>query len=138
MTAAPSLEALKDGHPQRGIAPENARSEEIEEIDDPQRAYFCAACSHPITREAHVLEVGGKRDHVQMNPHGHVFHFRTFQRAPGAKVVGPGETDWSWFSGTAWHFASCGRCGAHLGWAFSGQGSLFFGLIVQKLVFGED
>jgi hypothetical protein len=131
--------ALENEIPPDAVGPQGAVVNDSEFKDGKANpgAYHCARCRSHITDEGQRIEVGGKSDHVQMNPHGLVFHFRTFGDAKGAQPVGEGERDWSWFAGTAWRLALCGQCRAHLGWSFSGQGGDFFGLVLDRLIFDE-
>ena len=109
-----------------------AQAAAAREAERPERALRCARCGYPITRESERSEVEGRHEHTRFNPAGVVFHFGIFSRAPGAHVEGPPTQEATWFAGCAWSYATCGGCGAHLGWHFSGQAD-FFALVLVRL-----
>jgi hypothetical protein len=80
------------------------------------------------------MEVRGQHEHVCVNPSGIPFHIGCFRSAPGCQALGVPESYWSWFDGYGWQVATCGGCAHHLGWAFSGEGGGFYGLIVARLL----
>ena len=99
---------------------------------------LCAACGAPISARAWALAVDGAHEHRFMNPHGYQFHLGCFARAPGCALAGQPEAAYTWFPGWGWQIAACGACRVHLGWAFSGPGPTFFGLILDRLRSGEE
>ncbi len=96
------------------------------------RPLRCALCAHVVTSELDAIEVGGSHVHTRLNPLGVLFRFGCFAAAPGARVDGEPSSEHVWFAGCRWQYAHCGKCGAHLGWAFSGEAS-FFGLVLDRL-----
>jgi ribosomal protein S27E len=97
-----------------------------------ERAITCKACGHAITTHSARTSVHGAHEHRRVNPSGVDFHVGCFSIAPGCDVEGTPTTFWTWFPGYAWQLATCGNCGDHLGWAFTGEGT-FFGLILPRL-----
>jgi hypothetical protein len=98
----------------------------------------CRHCGHPITRPEEALAVDGTQRHTFANPHGIVFEIGCFRSAPGCAHAGAASDEFTWFSGYRWRVAACGQCLLHLGWRFeAGQGDLFHGLILDRLVFPE-
>lgn len=98
-----------------------------------ERAIRCAACGEAVTSERARVEVHGAHEHRRVNPSGADFHVGCFSEAPGCVPSGPATRFWTWFPGYAWRLASCRACGAHLGWAFDGDGGAFWGLILTRL-----
>ncbi|GAK58770.1 hypothetical protein U27_05745 [Candidatus Vecturithrix granuli] len=108
--------------------------------DEPERRRFlyCTACHAPITRQTDRISINEQHEHVFANPHGYIYHIGCFAQAQGCVRAGE-ETDFfSWFPGYAWQIALCGRCLAFLGWAFHSSQSQFWGLILDKLIAGEE
>ncbi|MFH1464731.1 MAG: cereblon family protein [Pseudomonadota bacterium] len=99
---------------------------------------LCAACGAAVSARAWALSVEGAHEHRFMNPHGYQFHIGCFRRAPGCALTGTQEAAYSWFTGRSWQIAVCGACRAHLGWAFLGEESTFYGLILDRLRPGEE
>lgn len=94
----------------------------------------CSRCGHVITRAGARVEIDGLHEYTQVNPHGAVWRFRCFARAPGCQPAGPPSSEFTWFAGHTWQIALCGRCQLHLGWAFRGPERRFHGLIADRLV----
>jgi hypothetical protein len=97
-------------------------------------AILCAACGHAVTTPGARFVHGGRRQHTQVNPHGYLFTLGTWREAPGARVVGPPSSQWSWFPGYTWQIAECAGCGGHLGWRFRSGDDAFWGLVLDRLV----
>jgi len=93
----------------------------------------CAACGHAIARAGERIEVEGKHVHTFVNPAGFEYTIRCFSDAVGCVGAGKESTFWSWFRGFAWRMAACGGCGAHVGWSFRKEGSVFWGLVVERI-----
>jgi hypothetical protein len=94
---------------------------------------LCLACGHPITSRRERIQEGGAHEHAFANPAGCLFHIGCFARAPGCLQAGQPTLEHTWFPGRAWRYALCGGCRAHLGWAFLGGQSSFYGLILDRL-----
>jgi hypothetical protein len=125
------IEALRgEGKDETPPAPESIGSFDVAD----ERAIRCATCGHPITTAAAKISVHGAHEHRRVNPAGVDFHLGCFRDAPGCAVEGVATTFWTWFPGYAWRPASCAGCLSHLGWAFGGEGSAFFGLILPRLI----
>ena len=107
---------------------------------DAERVYRCAACAHEITRGRWEMAMDGAHERAFFNPAGVVFRVLCFKEAPGVAALGPPTREFTWFRGTAWRFAVCRRCGAHLGWRYEGDGApaVFFGLIKPALTVGPE
>ena len=93
----------------------------------------CRNCRRHITDPSQAVSINGVHAHTFANPHGYVYDIGCFQSAVGCAIVPPSSTEFTWFSGYDWRLALCGGCDAHLGWFFSGPGSSFFGLILERL-----
>jgi hypothetical protein len=94
----------------------------------------CAACRTPITSSGARTTVGGSFEHLEVNPHGHVFRIGCFATAAHLVVSGPPTAFWSWFPGYTWQVEVCGRCRTHLGWLFRSADHRFHGLILERLL----
>lgn len=106
--------------------------------DEADRSLVCVRCRRPITTAADRIEVDGLHEHTQINPHGFIWSFGCFARAPGCVAVGAPSREFAWFAGHAWQIADCGGCRLHLGWLFSSPERHFHGLIVGRVVELED
>lgn len=106
-----------------------------EDTDDPKKNEFlrCTKCRHPISRKTDRIAINEQHQHVFANPHGYIYQIGCFAQAPGCVTSGEASSHFSWFPGYTWQFALCSQCLTLLGWAFRSQGSLFFGLIVDRL-----
>jgi len=94
----------------------------------------CRACGYAITSARHAVEVEGGHVHTFFNPAGILFEIGCFDQAPGCVVSGVPTSEFAWFRGMSWRYASCGACGRHLGWQFlAPAGTGFFGLILDRL-----
>jgi hypothetical protein len=100
--------------------------------DEPDRPLRCFACSHAVTTTACAIDVDGSHVHTRLNPANVVFQFGCFREVSGCVVNGTPSSEHVWFKGCLWQYAHCAKCGAHLGWAFSGALS-FFGLVLARL-----
>lgn len=97
----------------------------------------CVRCAHPITDEGARIERSGLHEHSQVNPHGFIWCFGCYSRAPGCLAKGPPSSEFSWFPGYHWQIAHCRGCDLHLGWLFTGPDDRFWGLIVERVVPGD-
>ncbi len=103
-----------------------------------EEAISCKICRFEITSREHAVEIDGQNEHTFFNPAGILFEIGCFAAAPGCADAGKPTPEFSWFPGFAWHYSFCSACGAHLGWKFqSGEGSVFWGLVLNRLVEGE-
>ncbi|HTQ47759.1 MAG TPA: cereblon family protein [Polyangiaceae bacterium] len=93
----------------------------------------CSGCGQAITRARARIEVEGKHVHTFVNPAGFEYTIRCFAEAPGCVGAGEESTFWSWFRGFAWRMAACAGCGAHVGWSFRKEESVFWGLVVDRI-----
>ncbi len=93
----------------------------------------CSGCGHALAEARTSIEVEGKHLHTFVNPAGFDYTIRCFGEAPGCAVSGEESTFWSWFRGFAWRMAVCGGCGAHVGWSFRKEASVFWGLIADRI-----
>jgi hypothetical protein len=94
----------------------------------------CAACAHVLTDDDARISVSGAHVHVFRNPSAIDYRIGCFSDAPGCRGIGDFSTVWTWFPGWAWRVAECANCGAHLGWSFSREQGLFYGLILERIV----
>ena len=98
------------------------------------RILVCVRCGRPITTTGDRIEVDGLHEHTQINPHGYIWTFACFARAPGCVPVGAPSREFAWFAGTSWQIADCGGCRLHLGWLFTAPVRRFHGLITERIV----
>jgi len=106
---------------------------ESDVVERDERPVRCRACGHPVTVAGAAEEISGHVDHSFFNPAGVLFEIRCFGEAEGCGVHGEPTTEFTWFPGHAWSYASCVSCMVHLGWYFQGRSS-FFGLIRRNLI----
>ena len=97
-----------------------------------ERPVLCRLCAHLLAFPKDAIEVGGSHVHTRLNPANVVFRFGCYARAAGCAVSGAPSAEHVWFAGCRWQFAHCGKCRAHVGWAFSGAHD-FFGLVLDRL-----
>lgn len=103
----------------------------------------CRLCNNPITVQGAAIDIGLQHQHRFTNPNGITYSIRCFNSAPGCNISGMPTTEYSWFGGYQWQYASCGHCDQHLGWYYLSshwQGNhqrSFFGLIPDRL-FEDD
>lgn len=109
-----------------------------EETGGEGRPLVCVRCRRPITTANDRIEVDGLHEHTQINPHGFIWSFGCFARAPGCVPVGVQSREFAWFAGHAWQIEDCGGCRLHLGWLFSSPERRFHGLIVGRVVEQDD
>jgi len=100
---------------------------------DKGKSLCCAHCKQRVTSASSAVEIEGMHTHRRRNPYGHQFIFQCYAGAPGCEVSGEPTSDYSWFVGYRWQYASCRQCQRHLGWFFRGENG-FFGLIRDQLV----
>ncbi len=98
------------------------------------KTLLCSTCSAVITEQRHAFSINGGHEHTFFNPAGIAFEVRCFLLAPGCLVQGKASTDFSWFDGYRWQYATCGNCLTHLGWFFIARKHSFFSLICNKLL----
>lgn len=132
-----TLRERRDGPP-GGVAGAPGTAGAPEQAATSRRELRCAACGHPITSTDARVERAGSSGHTFVNPSGIVFRISCFAAAPGAAVVGPRSTEWTWFPGYAWQVQLCRGCHAHVGWRFSSADDRFSGLIDDRLVEAPD
>jgi hypothetical protein len=87
-----------------------------------------------VTSSAERIVVGGAHEHFEVNPQGQSFRIGCFAGARNVVTLGAPDPYWTWFPGYAWQVECCARCGAHLGWLFTGAAHRFHGLILDRLV----
>ena len=95
---------------------------------------FCKRCAEPIVHVSSRVEVQGAYTHAFANPGGYFFRIGCFGSAPGCVASGVLTSNFSWFVGHMWHFASCRGCGRHLGWRYvKADDEIFFGVILDRV-----
>ena len=94
---------------------------------------ICRACRSPVTADEHRIEIEGRHVHRRTNPAGIDFEFGCFDEAFGVVALGQATEEFTWFAGHTWRYSECMYCGEHLGWLFEGDGSRFYGLILDRL-----
>lgn len=130
--------AEKEGPPPRGARGTAPVAAPVTAITAGEGGFLlCARCRRVITSTADRIEIDGLREHSQVNPHGFVWTFHCYARAPGCAPAGPPSTDFTWFPGHSWQIEQCSGCGWHLGWLFGSADRRFHGLIAGRLVEAE-
>lgn len=104
-----------------------------DEQSEPQHPVVCAQCSHPVSEKKYAIEIGSSHQHVKTNPQGQTFSIVCYTEAPGCKLTGEPQSEYSWFPGCRWQFAHCGQCHNQMGWYFSGA-SHFFAFITDNII----
>lgn len=95
---------------------------------------MCGACGGFVTSPTTRVAIDGRHRHHFMNPDGLRFEIGCFSSAPGVVGVGERSTVWTWFPGYAWQAMICRGCARHLGWAYTRERDVFFGLITDRVV----
>lgn len=117
------------------IAYETATDLETETEAQPGKEILCAVCSHPVTDMSKKIIVSNAHEHTFANPHGLVFEIGCYGEARGCIPASPPSCEFSWFPGFSWRIGVCRTCSAHLGWLFSSENDVFYGLILDRLIF---
>ena len=86
--------------------------------EEEESSVRCKSCDHDITRPSLAIE---PHEHTFRNPSGFSFHVLLYADASGALNIGEPTLEHTWFSGYAWSYANCMKCGGHLGWWFTGK-----------------
>jgi len=106
--------------------------------DGGERPLRCVRCRRIITSETDRIDIDGLHEYAQINPHGTIWTFGCFARAPGCLPVGAPSSEFTWFAGHTWQIENCRRCELHLGWLFSSPDRQFHGLIVGRVVHEDE
>ena len=114
----------------RRLQPESKNGEK----EKKEAPLICSQCSGAITTRDQAISVNGQHEHAYFNPAGIAFEIRCFRQAPGCLVQGEPTTEFSWFDGYSWQYATCSNCLAPLGWFFMSGKDSFFGLITSKVI----
>ena len=109
--------------------------EDVEPSSQTEKKICCAFCLHPVTEPENQIVMNGSFRHVFANPHGYVYEIGCFSHASGCRPSSTSSSEFSWFSGFSWQIGVCGQCASHLGWLFSSESKIFYGLIIEKLIF---
>jgi hypothetical protein len=118
----------------------DARSVKASPRDDQQpsttfdRAICCKQCGTPITWESAAMSVQQHHQHTRINPAGVIYSIWCFAQVKNVVTLGAPSCEFPWFAGHSWVVVVCGTCQTHLGWRFDAPGSLFYGLIADRLV----
>jgi hypothetical protein len=114
------------------VQPE-ARSHPPPGAGDPVNDWLCVSCSNCVASEQDRFLWNGRSEFTFRNPEGVRFDLLTFSRTLGCREAGRPTLEHTWFSGHAWSFCLCARCGMHLGWYYAGP-TTFAGLIAGRIV----
>lgn len=128
---------------QSGFQAAKARLRQADTLDDDTASdangvLYCAQCRAPISHDSDRVSRRGSHQHRCRNPNDLVFHIGCFADAGGCVSSGPSGDAWTWFPGYYWQVSWCSACGAHLGWCYRGNGDVFYGLILDRLVTGRS
>ncbi|CCK80502.1 uncharacterized protein TOL2_C23410 [Desulfobacula toluolica Tol2] len=116
-------------------SPHRVSGEESKILSQKEEIIVCAYCNHYITDPLKQIIVNGSFSHVFANPHGYVFEIGCFSHAGGCRPSSMSSDEFSWFTGFSWQICSCNYCSNHLGWMFSSKLKIFYGLILERLIF---
>ena len=109
--------------------------DDVEPSSKDEKKICCAYCLHIVTDPSSQIAVNGSFTHVFANPHGYVYEIGCFGKADGCRPASTSSSEFSWFSGFSWQIGICEQCSSHLGWIFSSDTKVFYGLIIDKLIF---
>jgi len=98
-----------------------------------ERKLVCKTCRLVITRSDLGMRIDGQHRHVFFNPYGMVFELGCFASAKNVVPAGPKTDEFTWFPGYVWEVMACAGCTTQLGWRYTGEGSGFYGLILNTL-----
>ncbi len=119
--------------------PETGTRSDAQSIELPEPVISCRNCLSLITRPEFALNTGQGFAQTFANPAGHVFEIGCFSSADGCVRASAPSSEFSWFPGFDWSIGICRNCAIQLGWIFfptrEGQGSRFYGLILDMLIF---
>eukprot|EP00250_Pteridium_aquilinum_P024667 c2941_g1_i2 orf=252-1487(-) len=79
----------------------------------------CKCCEALIAKQSDILVMSaeGPMD-AFVNNYGFVHETLTLLQTQGLTLVGPAETQHSWFPGYSWTMAFCNVCKSHMGWLY--------------------
>ncbi len=121
-------------HPNPAIIPDPETTDEIR-TSFPKKAFLCAACRTRITWQQASISINGSHKHVFVNPAGLVFEVGCFSMAENLSGLGGVTSEFTWFPGYSWQTVICSNCLSQIGWCYySKEGSMFFGLILDRLI----
>ncbi len=95
--------------------------------------WLCVWCHNRVAHERDRFTCDGKDEFTFANPQGVRFEIITFSEIRGCRRAGDPILEYSWFPGHAWSYCTCGECGQHLGWYYTGKND-FVGLIKDRIV----
>jgi hypothetical protein len=125
---------LRSDHPSNKGDRKSISETKDEQANNVANEIVCRQCHHGVTSNQQRIEVNHAHQHTFANPEGIVFEIGCYKNAWGCAYVGPGSTEFTWFSGYLWRIAVCANCHVHLGWRFSSEDGYFFhGLITDRL-----
>ena len=104
-------------------------------LEEDEKIIVCASCNCFVTDPSKQILVNESFYHVFANPHGHVFEIGCFSQAVGCRACSMPSEAFSWFSGFSWQVGACSHCTSHLGWLFISDRKIFYGLILDRLIF---
>ena len=124
-------------NPDADFTPEAEVTDETSS-DSPENRLVCSYCRTHITWKEAATRINGSHKHVFVNPAGLVFEVGCFSRAVNLSGLGPVTSEFTWFPGYSWQTVLCSNCHSQMGWIYhSHDGSVFFGLILDRLTYSE-
>lgn len=118
---------------------ENIQSEVPElnpaEAEEEEKSILCRNCGNQITSLRFRTFIDGKHSHIFANPYGMVFEIVCFSKADGCGAASKPSDEFSWFQNHRWRVCVCKLCLNHNGWIFESADSIFFGLIIDQLIY---
>lgn len=111
--------------------------QKVDDID-PGEVLKCVMCGNKITAASFQISINGSHIHTYTNPAEITFCIGCFSGAWGCKNLGQDTVEHSWFAGYSWRYCNCSSCNEHLGWVFSAHTDRFYGLILNRLISGDE
>lgn len=100
---------------------------------------LCKNCNAFVTKPGFAVHTEHGFSQTFANPAGYVFEIGCFATAPGCCEGSAPSNEFSWYPGYEWCIGICRNCAFQLGWVFlsvrQGQGSKFYGLVLDYLIF---
>lgn len=119
--------------------PETETLSAVQTAQQDEPVICCRNCMASVTKPEFAMNKGLGFAQTFANPAGHVFEIGCFSQAGGCVSASARSAEFSWFPGFDWSIGICRNCAVQLGWVFlparAGQGSRFYGLILDMLVF---
>jgi hypothetical protein len=124
---------IEEGLASTGIAEPELGTRPAPRTANAASDWLCFWCHNRVANENDRFKYGNQDEFTFSNPEGIRFDIITFSQTLGCRQTGIPTLEHTWFSGHAWAFCLCTRCGHHLGWFYAGE-HVFAGLIKNRIV----